>query len=205
MRTEAQVLSKRAIDVAERVGIEDLLQLLDRGTLAMGQERRRPLAGAVDRKNRRFLEVGAEESAGGVRKVVLDEVEPRPFSPPQAHRFAKRLVGTLELHPRRPALLEKAGRVAKVPQGVPYATPEPQPGPIEERHMVELAGFDARFFQAVTNRRARQVTDVLTTRETLFGDRRPHPPVLDERGGCVVHIAVETEDVQETVSVQASR
>jgi hypothetical protein len=73
---EAEVLGDGAVEAAERIGIVELLDLVDAAVLAPAEEGRRVLALAVDAEDRGLLrEAGAVVGAGGMGQVVLDRHE----------------------------------------------------------------------------------------------------------------------------------
>jgi hypothetical protein len=64
---------KRAIQSAQRIGVVELLDLVNSAVLAVAEEGGRVLALAVDAEDRRLLpETGAMVGAGRMRQVVLD-------------------------------------------------------------------------------------------------------------------------------------
>ena len=125
----------------------DLLQQLDVGAACPRHSRRHPLADAVHRQDRRFVEGRAQEGAGGVRQVMFGEQNaflgyadfrlqragnPELVQHPGDHRFAEHL-------PRFRVGLQDGGQDA-----VQFAERL-----LEEHDVVEIFPVDAGGIQAV--------------------------------------------------------
>ena len=143
----------------------------------------------------RLVEGRAEERAGRVRQVMLAEqdavrrhaearlqqvLDPQLVAEPGDHRLAEDFVRPGEhLHARQEQALELHERL------------------LEEDDVVEVVGRDAGRLQAEVDRALRELEVVLLAAEALLFGRGDEHAVAQDRGGGVVEVAGDAQDVHQ--------
>ncbi len=173
---ETEELGNRAVQAAQRVRIEEFLDLVDLAVFAIAEEGRGVLTLAVDAHDRGFLgETGAMVGAGSVGQVVLDRldldllrIEAQLLEAPD-NLVAVALV-TAIAHQQR---IEGAIRCVPVTLGVmPAGLAEQADRGERNRDHVDVRRLDACLFQTELRRLVgHAVLCVLVTNEALFFGR----------------------------------
>ncbi|OMP11032.1 hypothetical protein COLO4_04070, partial [Corchorus olitorius] len=153
---EAEELGDRAVQAAQGVRIEELLDLVDLAVLAIAEEGRGVFALAVDAEDRGlFLETGAVIGAGCVGQVVLDRfdldflrIEAQLLQTPD-DLLAVALVAAVAHQDR----VKGAVRGVPVALGiVPASLAEQADRGERNRHHIDVGRLDAGLFQAELRR-----------------------------------------------------
>jgi hypothetical protein len=195
--TEAQVLSHRAIQHAQRVGEANLVQLAQRGAFAHTQPGGRPLADGIRREDRRLLERRQEEPAGRVRYVMLHVVNPTRLAlltqPQVAAQRALEVQHRQEvLHQATAHQPERTGQIAHdVSELIGYVEPRV---PVV-RDVVYIVYADPGLLQAVADGVDGEIHRVLLADEALFFRHGDHLAVPQQCSGGIVPVTVETQDI----------
>ncbi len=180
---EAEVVGERAVEQPEGMGEPDLLEEIELVPLSRPVTRRRPLSHAVDREDRRFPEGAHEETARGVRLVVLDEEDlPLEREVPLDVVTGPEFLG----QPDRDRLAEGGERPGKGRE-IGHQDPlELHERLVVETHVVEVLDADAAGPQAVVHRMVRETGVMLLAREALLRRGRDHLAVPDQARRRVV-------------------
>ncbi len=161
---------KGAIEQADRVGEPHLRRQSDLVTLPDSPGCRRPLADPIDGQDRRLLEGGAEERAGGVGEVMLNEQD-LPFGDPQLLPD-QRLDPELLMEPGDHRLTEDLVGLRARLQDAHYQPLELQKRLLIEHGVLDLRGGDAGLCQAEIDSPVWKAVVVLAPGEPLlFGCR----------------------------------
>ena len=182
---EPAPLRERAVEQTRGVREPHLLAQLERVAATSPPGRRRPLAHAVERQDRRAIEWTGEERACGVRLMVRREGDRSVVAAAEPTVDLARDV-ELALQPSRHGarkLGEAEGR------GGQRALEDPTE--LDERLLIEHDGIelprlDPRMPQAPGSRLRREPVVLLDAREALFLARRHDHAILHECSGTVV-------------------
>ena len=196
---EAREIGERRIEQPERVGEAHLLEDGEFVVRAVADGAGGPLADTVDGEDGGALEGGGIERAGGVRLVVLREVDvlrhvdarlverglhlqgdPQFLPHPEGnghHEGGEALGGDAEVG------LENAGELGD--------------GLVVERDGVEPVGFHVAFGEAVLHRVDGEIGIVFLPGEALFLGGGHDVAVADEGGRGVVVVRADPEDVHQ--------
>src|SRR5262244_3890640 len=177
---------ERAVEEAERMREPDFTQHLDVGAPANPDAGSRPFADAVDGEDRRVFEGRAEESTGGVRKVMLAEQDAVPGNPKACLQKAldPKLIAQTGDH-RFAEYTPRAGEHLQAGQQEAF---ELQKRFFEKRHIVEILGADAYRSQTEIDGVLREVVIVFLSSETFFFGRRYQLAVPQDRRSRIVKI-----------------
>ena len=190
---EPAVVGERGIQQPQRVRKVQLLGQRDAIAAAHPEARRRPLADAVNRQDRRLVERRREERAGRMRLVVLGKDEAPLIAAAERLAHLPREM-QLPLDPQRQRLPERsepAGRVGEIGLEQPL---ELEQRLVVEGDVIELVGADSAALEAERDRLRREAVVVLPPGETLFLRGGHDVPVHDQRRRRIV---VERRDSQD--------
>ncbi len=194
---EAEVLRHGGVEQPERVGLLDLVDLLDLAPAREPEEAGRHLPHAVDRHDGGLVEAGEVIGRARVREMMLDalDLDVALLLLAVGRRYAEDLEDGLELL-EAPALLparsdERLQGLARPPrEGARHVLEavlldrRDRPGVGDQ---VELVGADAGHLEAVAHGVHGDLAHrVLPAREALLLDRRDDLAIDEEGGGGVV-------------------
>ena len=189
------------------MGESELFDELDVVAATDPEASSRPLTHAVQREDRRLVEGRREEGACRMRLVVLEEDEAPLVCAVQA---VSKLTGCVELllqpewKPHQEELEARRG-VGQVGLEDPF---EFEQRLVVEDDEIELAPVDARFAKAVVDRLLGEAVVVLLAGKALFLGSRDNFSVAHERGGAVMIVRGDPENVHDLAGcwrVESSR
>ena len=198
---EAGVVRERGIQQAQRVREVDLANDLEICAVADRERSRRPLADAIHGQHGGALERRRIERARRMTQVVLGEEQPCIPVDAVAERRLQCLrkdvlLEQLVLHPHGQRLAKGRESARRERQIRLEQALELQERLVVEGDMVEIAGRQAGFLEAVAHGVLGKTIVVLLARETLFLRGRDDLAVHHEGGGRVVVVRGDAENLQ---------
>ena len=195
---EAEIGGERRIQQAERMGKSDFTQQRDRGSAvraphAVADRERGPLSHAVRGQNRGAVRRSGEKRCRRMRLVVPGEEDlPRGQTEVGRNRASyPDLVAERALH-----------RLGKRPPGVREGAQRTREDPIELQHRplveddrVEIVGFETGLIETPVDRQQRKRRIILPPRQPLLLHSAHRHTVDDQRGGRVVVMRRNTEEL----------
>ena len=195
---EAQEGGERRIQHAEGVWISDLPAQRDAGAaagtpLSLADRQRGPLADAIGGQDRGAAGRRREKSRRRVRLVMAGEQDLRPRhaqlrgdDAPHPDLFAERVLDGVGKGP--PGVRKGAERGGQDPVELPHA-------PFVKHHGIEVGRLQARVIQTPFDGAERECRVVLAARQTLFLYGTGGHAVDHQRGGRVVVMRGDAEDL----------
>ncbi len=199
---------KVEVQHAERMGVADLTEQRDRrrrivAAFAVADGQGRPLADAVRGQNRRSPRRRGEKRGGGMGRVVRREEDLRPRHAEMRcddaaypYLFAERVFD--RLRKRTPRARKRSKRARQDALELQHAA-------FVEDHRIELRRIDRRLVQTPFDRTCRKPGVVLVPRQPLFLDGAHRDAVDDKRGGRIVIVGGNAEDLHSRTDSWAIR